>query len=204
MHHILKKGLNELTKLDKLKCIPISECDEKLIRDFYIQTTNHKNPGYLEEYLKSGEALKDELRRKNRTYIVVDLTVNCIVCYFSLHAGSIHYRDYRYGFRAPLVVMPGIELAMFGVNDGYRRYISGISIGEFCFKRFIAPKVYDTAEMIGVQVLYLFALNQPGLIRYYTEKLGFIRPTNAQGIERWNRTITPSFDRGCIFMFQKI
>lgn len=57
-------------------------------------------------------------------------------------------------------------------------------------------------KKIGVNILFLFALPDENLIKYYKEHLGFCIPEKDE-IKRC-KPYTPSFDEGCIFMYQMI
>lgn len=95
---------------------------------------------------------------------------------------------------------------MLAVNDRYRELYNGpsFSYGEWIFEAFVLPKIKDASQLVGIKVIYIFALSyKPNLIEFY-KKLGFINPNDSIGTKRYIRTTLPAFDRGCVFMLQAL
>ena len=161
----------------------------------------------MEIFLKESASTEEE-SNCNRTYVVRDNNTEEIAAYFSLKAGlfsieadmSENSDDIVSGFDTA----PGIELAEFGVNSDYLSVHPGKrGIGLIIFNDFIIPIVKKVQEMIGVKVLYIFALPEEKLINRYIDKYKFCRLDKVDEDNLHNRR-KPRFDNGCIFMYQLI
>lgn len=196
--------MNNVGNLENCKCIRIGECESRLLNQFWI--SEDKNAESLVNYLRSPRcALLEENDGTARTYVVIDEDRDCIIRYFTLRAGQC-FVEKRKGFRRKHYVFPGVELAMFAINDRYKQAQGNpdFSFGEWVFRKYILPKIQESAKLIGIKMIYLFAL--PGklrLVKFY-ENLGFQNPNNITINNKRVRTIKPAFDAGCIFMFRKI
>ena len=165
------------------------------------------NPESREHYIRY-KAVQDQFSGNNCTYVVYDRFVKCAIAYFSLKAGTVRLYDPGAGDEY-VELLPGIELSMFAVNNEYTQYtknrirrINGIGAGEYVYRKYVLPIIRDVSEKIGVNILFLFALPDENLIKYYKEHLGFCIPEKDE-IKRC-KPYTPSFDEGCIFMYQMI
>lgn len=189
---------------ENYKCISIAECDQRLIDRFWI--SEDKDAEGLVYYLRSPDGAKlEEEDDTARTYVVIDTVMDCIVGYFTLRAGQCHLNVGSF-FRRKYKVLPGIELAMLAVNDCYREICNPVSFsfGEMIYKKFAVPKIEAVSKLVGVKVVYIFALPyKPSLVNFY-KKLGFVNPNYASGNKRRIHTMTPAFDSGCVFMFQTL
>lgn len=196
--------MKDCVSLENCECIRISECSRSLLDGFYID--DEKDAKSLEYYLKFPDgAMLEELNHTARTYVIVDKTLNCIIGYFTLRAGQCNIKR-GWLFRRKTFIIPGIELAMFAVNDRYRKLYAGphFSFGEWIFYTYVSEKAIEASEIIGVKILYIFALpEKPKLISFYN-KIGFVNPLYVSGKKKKVRTVIPTFDQGCIFMFQTI
>lgn len=154
----------------------------------------------LENYLKNF-AIKDELSGCSRTYLVRDAVNGDLVGYFSLKAGSITVNEKRNYLGSSFDTVPGIELANFAVNGHYKESHTELTgIGKAIFYYFIIPRACEAARIIGASILYIYALNQKGLIKHY-ETLKFERLDKTTE-RRLHRRIKPRYDEHCIFMYQ--
>ena len=196
--------MRDLENLENCKCVHITDCDLSLIKKFYIN--DDKDAQSLEYYIKSPDgAMFEEYSGQARTYVVIDTTLNCIIGYFTLRAGQCFINQGNM-FKKKFHVYPGIELAMFAINDQYRELYTDktFSFGEWIFYRYITEIAKQVAAIVGVRILYIFALPcKPKLISFY-KRLGFTNPVYASGKKRYIRTIIPAFDDGCIFMCQNL
>ena len=63
-------------------------------------------------------------------------------------------------------------------------------------------KLRNVADLVGVKCLYIYALPEEKLIRYYNS-LGFVRlPLDAETFVHTH--VKPAYDQGCIFMYQEV
>lgn len=180
---------------ERFECRRIQRDDEGIIQTFEVA---HKNGGFLADYLKYC-ALNDEDANEARTYLVIDKVTGELVAYFSLKAGFISTRNSFRSFDS----IPGVELANFGVNGAYRKnHRESHGIGKLIFADFILPKVEEASEIVGMKVLYIFALPYKDLIERY-EEYNFRKLSGLQQFFVHMR-IRPRYDRSCIFMYQVI
>jgi len=180
---------------ERFECRRILKSDEMLIQSFEVA---HKNGGFLADYLKLC-ALDDEDANMARTYLVIDRVTKELVAYFSLKAGFISTNDWFRSFDS----IPGVELANFGVNGAYKRNHEEFrGIGKLIFVDFILPKVEEAGRVIGIKVLYIFALPYKSLIEKY-EEYNFRKLSRLQQFFIHLR-IRPRYDRSCVFMYQVI
>ena len=98
---------------------------------------------------------------------------------------------------------PGIEVANFAVN---RKYIETHPYAKGCgllfFRRFIRPIIVNVSKEVGISMIYIFAIPIDELIQRYSN-YGFRRLSEAAERQIHNR-IKPTYDEGCIFMYQML
>jgi len=170
-----------------------SENNLKLIQDFCVNKESGKG---LELYLKSSSA-NEERENSSRTYLVKDNDTNELVGYFSLRNGlftiSIDDEDFY--------SVPAIELSNFAVNFKYRKnHPESKLLGKTIFNDFVKPLVYYLMDFTGIQALYIYALPEDELIEHY-ETFGFSR-LDSEDEKFVHKHVKPSYDEGCIFMYQ--
>lgn len=96
-----------------------------------------------------------------------------------------------------------VELSNFAVNSAYKdKHPEMNRIGFIIFTNFILPIVKSVSEDVGVQAFYIYALPEDNLIKYY-ESLGFSRLSSVEE-DFVHKHVKPSYDEGCIFMYQLI
>ncbi len=154
----------------------------------------------VEGYLKYS-AMTEELCGNARTYIVRDKSTEQIVAYFTLKTGLITVRR---GYSLKFDNYTGIELTNLAVNDCYREKEDAVpKLGTYLFSEFILPLVKEIREYIGAEYLYIFALPYNRLLAHY-ETMGFSRVSDRRQERFICRHVKPNYDKGCIFMAQKI
>lgn len=174
----------------------LTQRDKPDISKFII--CNPKGKG-LERYLKAF-ALDEEKESNARTYLIRDNATNEIAAYFSLKTGLVTYKTSLISFDN----RTGIELANFAVNDAYREYADVVpQLGRYVFSTFVLPLVSEISKYVGAQYLYIFALPEEKLMSHYAT-MGFARVSDAKYEQFIHSHIRPTYDKGCIFMFQKI
>lgn len=150
----------------------------------------------LEYYIKEA-AVPDEKKGFARTYLVKDTVTRELAGYFSLRTGLITIRSEGDKFNT----LPAAELSNFAVNSQYKvRHPEVAGLGKYMFKSFIIPLVRKMAKYIGIHSLYIYALPEERLIEHYTT-MGFSRlpPKQEKFVQRH---VKPTYDEGCIFMYQ--
>ena len=193
-----------------------SESDYRDIQNFTVR--DPRGLGLL-RYIQTF-AIPDENDGVMRTYIVRDNASYEMVGYFSLKAGLISHNEHdepvideetgeeaideetgEKKTRRVFNTLPGVELANFAVDQEYiKNHPDMKGVGLVIFKRFILPVVRQTAESIGIKVLYIFALPYNELIDRY-RKYGFSKLDEAYEAALHDR-LKPEYDDACIFMYQ--
>ncbi len=157
-----------------------------------------KNAQGLQDYLRY-VAPDDERSGESRTYLVRDSLTGELACYFSLRTCLVPV-PVSDEF---IATIPGIELANFAVNEGYRQEQRAVKkIGAYAFLYFVLPIVSHVARLVGAKWLCIYALPASKLIGYY-ETLGFRRldPRHEQFVYS---NVKPKYDQGCVFMYQNL
>lgn len=170
-----------------------------LTKDVDVSGFSSKKGYGLEIYLKK-HALYDEYLKLSRTYLVLDSSTKQIAAYFTLRTGLITVsRGLFKGFDA----YTGIELANFAVNDSYREIHEVIPrFGAYVFSQFIYPLTTEITKYVGAAYLYIFALPDDKLMSHY-ETMGFGH--TSEKMKRFIYShVKPAYDKGCIFMWQKL
>ena len=177
------------------KMVHLTSKDKDAISKFVVK--NPKGFG-LQNYLIKW-SLRDEEEGLVRTYLIKDKEDGSIVAYFSLRTGLMTQRSSLFHFDT----ITGIELANFAVNDSYRDAHDVMpELGRYVFSSFVYPLVCDISRYVGASILYIFSLPEKKLMGHY-EKMGFQRLPSK--MERFiHRHVKPTYDRGCIFMAQRI
>lgn len=186
-------------------CRSISESDLGHMADFTVR----KEGGFLADYLAYrttdgkiySPALNDELASRARTYLVENDDTNEIIAYFTLKAGMVGIKQSRFPYTHQVDAVPGIELANFAVNTVFLQAHQNLhGVGYMIFYDYILPKVEEVRNMVGVKILYIYALPHKALIEHY-HTYGFAQLLSYQQkhIERW---FQPRYDKGCVFMYQ--
>ena len=139
---------------------------------------------YLQKY-----AMSDEHDGAMRTYIVRFKSTHECVGYFSLKAGLVSLREAQINGETVFDTLPGGELANFATNGNLIQNYHAKGIGSVIFVNFILPIIRKVSKIIGVYLVYLFALPHHDLLKTY-ERYGF-------------RRLSPDaeYDEKCIFMF---
>ena len=105
------------------------------------------------------------------------------------------------GKKIEFETLPGIELAEFAVNQGYiSEHPEKKGCGMIIFNELIVPIVKKVQEIIGVKVLYIFALPEERLIDMYTNDYYFRRLDKCDE-DNLHKRIKPRFDYGCVFWY---
>ena len=178
------------------KSLSMSPKDVKDIKSFKV--VHPETGGGLEKYLKE-HASDDEAEHLMRTYLVRMSETDECVGYFSLKAGLVSLGERGAGETAVFDTIPGVELANFAVDETFFRKYKAKGIGRFLFSKFILPIIVKASEVIGVRLVYIFALPYENLIKAYNE-YGFQRlPKDAE--TKLHRRLKPEYDQSCIFMY---
>ena len=158
-----------------------------------------KRAAGLELYLKKS-ALTDEAECDARTYLVRDVVTDEVAVYFSLRTCLVPFQFGDGG----MYTIPGIELSNFARNVNYRSGHKGIEkVGGYVFFRFVLPLVQHVSSLVGAQLLCLYALPDPHLIRYYEKTLGFSKLEDPEANFIYGH-IKPKYDQDCVFMCRRI
>ena len=211
--------MQKILQTELFNCRHIDPCEDREdIRNFIVR--DERGAGLLSYFQE--QACVDENSGTMRTYIVRDNETSEVVGFFSLKAGLISYNERS----APVInekngekvisketgktemrrlfdTLPGVELADFAVNQSYiRKYPQQKGVGFVMYEQFILPLIKEAAALIGIKLIYIFALPYNNLIARY-EKYGFMRLEESAESELHSR-IKPQYDESCIFMFRML
>lgn len=73
-------------------------------------------------------------------------------------------------------------------------------MGLIIYTNFVLPIIDATRELVGMKLIYIFALPYDTLIQHY-QTYGF-RRLNAESEAKVHNRIKPEYDKECIFMYQ--
>lgn len=191
----------------ELMCRSISEADLENMAEFSVR----KEGGFLANYLAyrtsdgkiCSPALYDEKTSRARTYLVIAKKTNEIIAYFTLKAGMIGIKQKRFSISQNIDSTPGIEIANFAINDEFKKKYGNLKgLGYIIFNDYILPKIEDARRIVGVRILYIYALPNNNLIEHY-HSYGFtkLQAFQQKHIEKW---FQPYYDKGCVFMYQNL
>lgn len=189
-------------------CRNLGEPDDKMLKkmvDFKVR----KEGGFLADYLAyktstgniCSPALDEERSNKARTYLIEDSETGELIAYFTLKAGLVGFKKNRNILDKAFDAMSGIEVANLAVNEVYKQAHKKLhGIGYMVFRNYILPKAEEAQQIIGAEILYIYALPRADLINRY-KGYGFTRlvPFQQKYLERRFR---PGYDEGCVFMYQ--
>ena len=184
-----------------LYCHHLEEKDTDELKHHFMIA--HKNGGFLADYVKF-YAKDDEDMNLSRTYLVRDSITDEIVAYFSLKAGFVSVNEKKHLlFSNTFDSEPGVEVSNFAISGEYlREHPEAKGVGSIIFYAFILPIVKMASNIVGISIIYIFALPYLSLINRY-ESYGFSRLESSQE-KKMHKRIRPRYDKDCIFMFQKI
>lgn len=190
---------NQLFENGLFSCSHISPVDIDDIRKF---TPAYSSGKGVVRYLQS-QAITDEMTGAMRTYLIRDSETNELAAFFSLKAGLISGNETATEVSTVFDTLPGIELANFAVNKAYLdTHESTKGLGLVVFSDFILPIIENISNYVGAKFLYIFALPFEHLLERYVE-YGFQRLPQKEEEDLHSR-LKPQYDKGCIFMFQRI
>lgn len=144
-------------------------------------------------------AKKHENSMLNKTYLVRDKKNRNLVAWFSLKNATLPYNDKENSF-----LIPAVELTHFAVDERYRKIglqdSLAVKTGEFIFWNLILPIVKDAADKVACKDLFVFSINTPKLIDYYTNRLGFKEIENLDD-KLFFEYAVPDYDDACKFLY---
>ena len=169
-----------------------SEENSLLIQHFTVKNPSGKNLAvFLKEF-----AIQNEKDNENRTYLVKDRVTDEIAGYFALRNGLFTIQPGN-----DILTIPAIELSNFAVNETYRQNHPDVNkIGRTIFYDFVLPIARHIQTLSAVKALYIYALPEDKLLKHYTT-LGFTSLAEEDLQFIYDR-VKPTYDDGCIFMYQ--
>ncbi len=195
----MMEKLDVIIETKHLYCSHLSDADMDEIKDF--EVINDEGAG-VERFIKLSSYMHEDANL-DRSYLVRVKATDELVAYFSLRAGFVAL-DSKYGNAESFDSIPGVEISNFAINKQYRlKHPKTKGIGKVIFENIIRPIIKETAELIGVRIIYIFALPEEKLISYYHDALEFARLSIEQENKMHDR-IRPEYDRDCIFMYQRL
>ncbi len=190
---------NVVIETKHLYCTHLSDADMNEIKSFSV--VNKEGIG-VEKFIRFNSYIHEDTNL-DRSYLVRVKATDELVAYFSLRAGFIAF-DNMSENEDSFDSIPGVEISNFAINKRYRQeHPKTKGIGKVIFESIIKPIIRETSELIGVRIIYIFALPKDKLLSYYHETFDFARLSEDQENKMHNR-IRPAYDKDCIFMYQRI
>ena len=176
----------------------IKELSEDLnsyeLKSFRIQHDETQIVKYLVKFAK-----KHQKQLLNKTFLVRETGSDNLVAFYSLKAATLPYNDKENSF-----LIPAVELTHFAVDERYRKIglqdSLAVKTGEFIFWNLILPIVKDAADKVACKDLFVFSINTPKLIDYYTNRLGFKEIENLDD-KLFFEYAVPDYDDACKFLY---
>lgn len=175
----------------------IKELSEDLnsyeLKSFRIQHDETQIVKYLVKFAK-----KHQKQLLNKTFLVRETGSDNLVAFYSLKAATLPYNEKESSF-----LIPAIELTHFAVDERYKTVVvssSSLRIGEFIFWNHIVPGIKKAQEYLALQDLFVFSINTPKLIDYYTNRLGFKEIENLDD-KLFFEYAVPDYDDACKFLY---
>lgn len=199
MRQSIKEKHNVVIETKHLYCTHLSDLDINEIMNFTV--VNEEGAG-VERFIRFNSYVHEDANL-DRSYLVRVKATDELVAYFSLRAGFIALVSIS-GTEGSFDSIPGVEISNFAISNDYRqKHPKTKGIGKVVFENIIKPIIRDTANEIGIRIIYIFALPNEKLISYYQEAFDFTRLSEEQENKMHNR-IRPEYDRDCIFMYQRL
>lgn len=175
----------------------IKELSEDLnsyeLKSFRIQHDETQIVKYLVKFAK-----KHQKQLLNKTFLVRETGSDNLVAFYSLKAATLPYNEKESSF-----LIPAIELTHFAVDERYKTVVvssSALRIGEFIFWNHIVSGIKKAQEYLALQDLFVFSINTPKLIDYYTNRLGFKEIENLDD-KLFFEYAVPGYDDACKFLY---
>lgn len=146
------------------------------------------------------QALVDNKNNSSKTYLVFNNKAKkCKLCaFFTLKPGLVPFQTNGNDFETTAA----IELVNFAVNANYKSKLKK-QIGAMTFADFIMPLVKEVQQIVGAQILYIYALPIPKLIQNYKNNYLFNQLTTAEEAFVHSH-VKPEYDKKCQFMYMHI
>ena len=190
---------NAVIETKHLYCTHLSDADVSEIKNFSV--VNKEGIG-VEKFIRFNSYIHEDTNL-DRSYLIRVKATDELVAYFSLRAGFVAL-DNTSGNEDSFDSIPGVEISNFAINKHYRqKHPKTKGIGKVIFENIIKPIIGETAKLIGVRIIYIFALPKDKLLSYYHGAFDFARLSEEQENKMHNR-IRPAYDKDCIFMYQRI
>ncbi|MBR1638761.1 MAG: hypothetical protein IJ688_05195 [Treponema sp.] len=164
------------------------------------------------EYTPIGleKSIRDSGRKNDaqllRTYLVFRISEDNkkeLACVFCIRCSSMHFENpLRENFFSEII--PCIELVYLAVDANcLKRHPEIKGIGSATFDAFIVPIIQELNRLCGCKNLFLFAINNKKLIKYYIDRMDFkTLPEEQEKFVVNNLKTTDNLD--CKFLYQPI
>lgn len=122
---------------------------------------------------------------------------------FSLRCSSMSFQngDSKDSFNE---ILPALELVYIAVDKRYReKHSESKGLGAITFDAFTVPIIKEISSLAGAKYLFLFAINNPGLISYYMKAMDFEELPEDMEESVVNNLVT-EYTEQCKFLYQPI
>lgn len=205
----MSSGISFPLKYQNFICIPYSSSLSSYLNRFDLIDVideNGENVHYdeLERDIRDAGRLSDANIFK--TYLVFyedSLGKRELACVFCIRCSSMHFRN---GSKENFFneIVPCIELVYLAIDANYNRKHPEIKrTGGMVFDAFIVEIVQELNRLCGCKYLFLFAINDKKLIKYYINRMDFqeLPKVEETAVVEYLKTYS---NKSCKFLFQDI
>ena len=101
-------------------------------------------------------------------------------------------------------ILPALELVYLAVDKRYReKHPESKGLGAITFDAFTVTIIKEICSLVGAKYLFLFAINNPGLVSYYKKAMDFEELPDDLEDSVVNNLVT-EYTEQCKFLYQPI
>lgn len=158
----------------------------------------------LEKEIRDAGRLNDaDIFKTYLVFYIDEFGKKELACVFCIRCSSMHFHNAsKKNFFSEII--PCIELVYIAIDANYHSNHSEIKrTGSMVFDAFIAEIVLELNRLCGCKYLFLFAINDKKLVKYYIDQMDFQELPEKEELAVIEYLKTYS-NKGCKFLFQDI
>lgn len=205
----MASGISFPLKYSNFICEPYSSSYASCLNRFDLLDVVDEN-GKIVHYEELERDIRDAGRLSEanifKTYLVFYINEDNkkeLACVFCIRCSSMHFRNpSKENFFSEIV--PCIELVYLGIDANYAKNHPEIKrTGGMVFDAFIVDIVLELNRLCGCKYLFLFAINDKKLVKYYIDRMDFheLPAAEEEIVVEYLKTYS---NKNCKFLFQDI
>lgn len=205
----MTSGISFPLEFSNYTCEPYSSSYASYLNRFDLLDVKDEN-GNIVHYEELERDIRDAGRLSDanifKTYLVFYNSKDNkkeLACVFCIRCSSMHFRNFSKEIFFSEII-PCIELVYLGVDANYARKHPDIKrTGGMVFDKFIVDIVLEVNRLCGCKYLFLFAINDKKLIKYYIDRMDFkeLPAAEEEIVVEYLKTYS---NQNCKFLFQDI